>query len=127
MGNDELKPVERTDTSAGFSEVFPRGQFPPDSQAIYAQEKRGQASLVNSDTLPAKISAKTKAKLEERGVKFLGPVSDDPLFQYVRLPEGWRKVPTDHDMWSELRDERCKVRGSIFYKAAAYDRRAFIS
>lgn len=42
----------------------------------------------------------------------------------VELPDGWKKVGTNHDMHSDLVDETGKVRASIFYKAAFYDRRA---
>ena len=68
----------------------------------------GQRSLVASDTLPRDIQDSYdarrggKAALEASGVVFEGPVPDDRLFQFVRLPEGWHKVGTDHSMWSNL-------------------------
>ncbi len=91
---------------------------------ITDQEARGQQSLVNSDTLPSEISGDGKEILEVAGVKFLGPVEDDNLFQYVELPSGWKKIPTDHDMWSNLVDDRGCIRAAIFYKGAFYDRKA---
>ncbi len=94
---------------------------------ILAQEAQGQQSFVNSETLPNEMSPATKTALEEAGVKFLEPVKNDELFQYVELPEGWKKVPTDHSMWSDLVDETGRRRATIFYKAAFYDRRASIS
>jgi hypothetical protein len=93
------------------------------SRAIMDQEKTGQESFVESTTLPTVISG--KEILEAAGVKFLGLVEDDALFQYVQLPAGWKKVATDHSMWSTLVDEKGRERASIFYKAASYDRRAF--
>jgi hypothetical protein len=42
------------------------------------------------------------------------------------LPDGWQKRATDHDMWSELVDADGVVVASMFYKAAFYDRRAFL-
>jgi hypothetical protein len=93
---------------------------------ILAQEAQGQRSFVNSDTLPTDISKEDKATLAAAGVKFLGPVDGDDLFQYVELPQGWKKVTTDHSMWSNLVDADGKVRANIFYKAAFYDRRAFL-
>lgn len=92
------------------------------SSAIYAQEAAGQKSFVGSTTLPTEVQR--KELLEAAGVKFLGPVEGDNLFQYVELPEGWQKQPTDHSMWSKLVDEQGRERASIFYKAAFYDRRA---
>lgn len=94
---------------------------------ICDQEAAGQQELVNSDTLPSEIDAKSKEILEQAGVKFGEPVENDPLFTYVELPAGWKKIPTDHSMWSQLVDETGKVRANIFYKAAFYDRRANIS
>ena len=51
---------------------------------------------------------------------------DDPLFVDAQLPDGWRVEATDHSMWSNLLDDQGMVRGSIFYKAAFYDRDAFM-
>jgi len=98
---------------------------------ILAQESAGQRLFVGSDTLPTDIDRYSdydaKAILEAAGVKFLGPVEGDPLFQYVELPEDWQKVPTDHSMWSKLVDNKGRERASIFYKAAFYDRGAHMS
>lgn len=96
--------------------------------AIVAQEARGQTSFVGSDTLPLKMRRDNdKEILEAAGVKFLSPVENDKLFQYVELPAGWKKFPTDHSMWSNLVDDKGRVRATIFYKAAFYDRNAFMS
>ncbi len=96
------------------------------SDAILSQESDGQKSFVTSETLPTNMYGDTKAVLEAAGVKFLGIVEDDPLFQYVELPNGWKKVATDHSMWSNLVDNKGRKRASIFYKAAFYDRSAHI-
>lgn len=97
------------------------------SGGIEAQEAQGQRELAASDTLPSNITTDNgKAILESYGVKFLGAVDGDPLFQFVELPAGWRKRPTGHSMWSELVDHNGKSRASIFYKAAFYDRDAFV-
>ncbi|WKZ25453.1 MAG: hypothetical protein QY322_03650 [bacterium] len=71
-------------------------------RAIMDQELAGQQSFVSSTTLPTDLRG--KEILEAAGVKFLGVVDDDDIFQYVELPEGWKKVPTDHSMWSNLVD-----------------------
>ena len=92
--------------------------------SIVAQEAAGQKSFVNSDTLPVEIGGNGKEVLEAAGVKFLGAVENDDLFQYVELPADWKKVPTEDDRWSSLVDETGKIRADIFYKAASYDRKA---
>jgi len=93
-------------------------------EAIYAQERAGQSSFVNSDTLPQKMSDDTRQALETAGVVFGDPVPGDDLFVYVELPEGWTRRGTSHDIHSDLLDEKGRKRASIFYKAAFYDRRA---
>jgi hypothetical protein len=97
------------------------------SEAIKHQEVCGQRSFVNSDTLPARIEEADRKALEQVGFHFLGPVENDPLFQYVEMPPGWKKQRTDHSMWSDLLDDKGRKRGSIFYKAAFYDRDAFMN
>ena len=101
--------------------------FGGNPRAIEAQEARGQKELVESEVLPAECQPKLKAELEAAGVRFLEVVPDDKMFQKVELPAGWRKKSTDHDMWSNLVDGTGKVRAMIFYKAAFYDRSAFMS
>ena len=100
-------------------------------RGIEAQEAQGQQSFVGSDTLPKEIRSygnyDAKAILKKFGVKFLGPVPGDSLFQYVELPSGWQKVSTDHPMWSMLVDDQGRPRAQIFYKAAFYDRDANMS
>lgn len=89
---------------------------------IEAQEAQGQRDLVDSgNRIPKQGSLEVAAAL---GLK-LGENADD-LFVYVELPKGWRIQPTDHSMWSELVDAEGKKRAAIFYKAAFYDRHAFI-
>lgn len=100
-------------------------------RAIEVQEAAGQKQLVESDVLPTKMGwnndGTTKAALESYGIKFLGVVDGDPLFQNVVLPPGWKKVATDHSMHSSLVDDKGRERAGIFYKAAFYDRKASLS
>lgn len=93
--------------------------------AIENQEKRGQTDFVNSTTLPKEFNTGTRSDLERRGVKFHEDYDD--LFVNVELPPGWKKEPTEHSMWSNLLDEKGNVVATIFYKAAFYDRSAFIN
>lgn len=97
------------------------------SKGIEFQEADGQRSFVSSETLPTDMGGDTKAVLEAAGAKFLDVIEDDPIFQYVELPEGWKKVATGHSMWSDLVDNKGRKRAGIFYKAAFYDRSAHIS
>ena len=92
---------------------------------IEAQEARGQQDFVASDTLPIKCNSCTREQLEAIGIEFGEPVDD--LFVAVRLPDGWKKIPSDHSMWSNLVDDQGRTRAHIFYKAAFYDRNAHIS
>ncbi|MEU6614458.1 hypothetical protein [Streptomyces parvus] len=92
---------------------------------IGAQEKAGQQQLVHSDRLPTDIQGDRQA-FEALGFTFGDPDPSDPLFAPATLPDGWTRQAADHDMWSYLLDEHGRRRASIFYKAAFYDRSAFI-
>lgn len=89
---------------------------------IEAQEARGQIQFVASETLPKDCP---KDDLELLGIKFGLP--HDDLFFEVQLPDGWKKQATDHSMWSDLLDDKDRIRGNIFYKAAFYDRNAHMN
>jgi len=92
---------------------------------IESQERRGQDAFAHSDTLPIKFNSGARAELEQFGVKFGEPVDD--LFCWVELPAGWKRGTTDHRLWSYLLDDKGRQRASIFYKAAFYDKDAFIN
>lgn len=87
--------------------------------SIERQESAGQAELCRTEVLPKECP---RAELEKFGVVF-GDDHDD-LFVNVTLPAGWKKRATDHSMHSDLVDDKGRKRGSIFYKAAFYDRKA---
>jgi len=102
--------------------------FPVDpSKSITDQESRGQNSLVNSDQLPIKFNHHPNGErvLEALGFVWGDKAVGDELFRDVTMPKGWKKVATDHDMWSDVVDDQGRKRLSIFYKAAFYDRDAF--
>lgn len=92
---------------------------------INRSEKRGQTALVNSEVLPQRCNVGSREELEQMGIVF-GDNADD-LFVYITLPEGWKKEATNHSMWSKLFDDQARERASIFYKAAFYDRDAFMT
>ena len=93
--------------------------------SIEASEARGQHELVASTQLPCRVIG-DKSQLEAAGVVFGEPTPNDPLFCEAKLPAGWKKEATDHSMWSKLVDDKGRTRASIFYKAAFYDRDAFL-
>jgi hypothetical protein len=109
--------------------AFDRGDF---ANAVIAampggieqQEAAGQRAFVKSETLPKDCDAETRKTLESAGVIFGDPVDD--LFVRVMLPTGWHKEATNHAMHNKLLDEKSRVRATIFYKAAFYDRSANI-
>lgn len=100
---------------------------------IEDQEKQGQEEFINSIRLPRKINfhaGKLNAteQYSKMGIEVLTTYSkENDLFLDVKLPEGWRKKPTDHSMWSDLFDDKGRKRALIFYKAAFYDRSSFIN
>ena len=95
------------------------------STFIEEQERNGQAEIVNSDVLPAKMG--DRAAYEAVGFTFGDPVKGDDLFVHATLPAGWRREGTDHAMHSSIIDSLGRKRVSVFYKAAFYDRRANMS
>lgn len=86
---------------------------------IEKQEAEGQKDFVTKETLPSECP---RNDLEKLGFVF-GEQADD-IFTYAQFPEGWKKIVTDHSMWSDLIDAMGRKRGSIFYKAAFYDKSA---
>ncbi len=126
------------------------------SEAIELQEKRGQRDVVRHQRLPKKVNNHTisneiffkgvsndmsyedrkvivdqnlieytREQYERMGIRIID--EHDDLFWNVSLPEGWEVKATDHIMWNELRDKKGRKRASFFYKAAFYDRDAFIN
>jgi len=93
------------------------------NRAIEAQEAHGQSDFVNSTQLPVRGS--DDEAFAKMGIIFAVAVEGE-LFRHADLPAGWSKKPTDHSMWSHLVDNNGNVRASIFYKAAFYDRDAFM-
>lgn len=88
-------------------------------------EKEGQKELIRRTMLPKKMHPE-KEVWEELGFSF-EEIADDDLMYQGTLPDGWNIQGTEHHMWTELLDKDQNVRGTIFYKASAYDRKAFMS
>ena len=111
---------------------------------VVAQERQGQAEMVNSTVLPSKGTENihdlywsdnqriqealtNREKFEALGFVFGELVEGDDMFIRVTLPEGWSRKGSEHQMWSYVHDERGLPRVSVFYKAAFYDRSAHCS
>lgn len=92
---------------------------------VEEMEAAGQRQLVNSDRLPTETSG-TDDAFEAVGFVFGTPDRNDPMFRPATLPEGWRREGSEHAMWSYLVDQYGRRRVAIFYKAAFYDRSAFM-
>ena len=138
--DEVLFPMEKTMTEKNLRSPKNTSQISPEdiffffveatqlgTPALLNQAAQEQRSLVNSDTLPTEMHGNAKETLEFAGVKFLDVVEGDDLFQYVELPQGWKKVATDDSKESKLVDEQGRKRAAIFYKAAFYDRYADLS
>jgi len=100
--------------------------------AIENQEARGQQELVNSSQLPRKNNTYArKGDIQDiyksMGIKVVTESNGDDLFFDVELPKNWKLESTDHSMWNNLLDDKGRTRATIFYKAAFYDRDAFIN
>lgn len=101
------------------------------SQAIENQERCGQQSVVENQLLPKRINdvscsnITAKEQYAKMGIVILE--EDDDLFYNVQLPNGWQIEATDHSMWNKLVDDKGRNRAKFFYKAAFYDRDAFIN
>ena len=92
---------------------------------IEAAESQGQSELVRSVQLPTQVRG-AKQKLIDAGVVFGEQCEGDELFCKATLPPGWKKEKTDHSLWSKLVAADGVERALIFYKAAFYDRDAFM-
>ena len=108
----------------------PEWLFGRNPNAIEQQEAEGQKQLVASSQLPVKVNSPrgivAAEKYAELGIDVVGNSKNDNLFLDVILPEGWELKATGHSMWNQLIDKEGREVATIFYKAAFYDREAFI-
>ncbi|MFD9950540.1 hypothetical protein ACFWYW_57570 [Nonomuraea sp. NPDC059023] len=95
--------------------------------AIERMEMQGQREFVNSSVLPSRLNHGSEDELTTLGFTFGDKVDGDPLFRHATLPPGWKREGSEHAMWSHIVDELGRKRVSVFYKAAVYDRDAFLN
>jgi hypothetical protein len=93
---------------------------------VTGMESAGQRQLVHSDRLPTDIGSNTVEEFEALGFTLGDPDPQDPMFRPATLPDGWQREGSDHAMWSYILDPNGRRRVAIFYKAAFYDRSAFM-
>jgi hypothetical protein len=113
-------------TNTAKDERHPEWVMGGNPNAIVAQEKRGQDQLVNSTQLPTDMRDDSQKILEAAGVVFGELTPGDELFREATLPAGWKKEATKDPMHIKLLDANGHLRATIFYKAAFYDRVAFL-
>lgn len=95
---------------------------------IMETERAGQSQLVHSDRLPTEVQSDGgDAPFLALGFTFGEADKGDTLFRPATLPAGWKREGSDHAMWSYIADQHGRHRVAIFYKAAFYDRSAFMS
>lgn len=98
---------------------------------IEAQEKAGQSDLtMKFDRLPKDYlywqgDGTWREAMERLGFEFGDDVDD--IFVSITPPSGWTLRASDHSMYSYIHDDQGRKRGSVFYKAAFYDRKANFS
>lgn len=119
-----MKSITNTEQE-GFNHDWLFGQHPT---GIEIQESIGQRELLQSSQLPVRMGQDgiAKEKYKSLGIEVIGLSKGDDLFFDVVLPTGWVKDGTGHSMWSNLKNEKGEIIAEIFYKAAFYDRDAFI-
>lgn len=96
-----------------------------ETNVIEHMEAEGQQRAIRN-IMMAKEMRPSREEWEQLGFVFTDIPGDDVLCSAV-LPEGWSIKATDHSMWNEIIDENGMKRGSMFYKAAFYDRSAHMS
>ena len=118
---EKLKELRANLTEAKAYEAMARA-FSGENQVIEHMEEEGQYEAI-TNVLMARKMEPPREEWEKLGFSFKDLESDNVLCQ-AELPEGWILAPTDHSMWNRIYDDKDRVRGSMFYKAAFYDRSA---
>jgi hypothetical protein len=125
---------KRQITNTSREEIHPEWLFGRNPNAIEEQEKRGQQELCEASELPKKINRESGRRFEDarefyESMNFkVEEKEGDDLFYRVSFPDGWKIKPlNNHPMWNQLVNPKGEMIAQIFYKAAFYDRDAFIN
>lgn len=102
---------------------------------VEAAEKIGQESIRRQarhskgrtiELLP-RLEGAALAEFTAQGFELdLSEQGANDLLAPMYLPDGWQRVPTDHDLYSHLVDEQGRNRVLIMVKTVAYDRDAWM-
>lgn len=115
--------TSKTDPLLIFADAMGSGGI---GGSIERMEAQGQREFVNSAVIPSRCNSGSDDDLTALGFKLGDQVEGDRLFRHAELPEGWKRQGSEHAMWSHIVDELGRKRISVFYKAAFYDRDAFL-
>lgn len=128
------KPALITNTAGQHPGIvlpgFPIG-LADNGRSILAQEARGTREVASASGTRLPVEGTSTLEDQDRchavGIR-LGPkVPGDPIFREAQLPEGWTTQPSREDSrTTNIVDANGHVRGYIWYKAASYDRRAYL-
>lgn len=93
-----------------------------ETNVIEHMEAEGQQEVVINKRMAREMSP-SREEWEKLGFEFT-EIPGDCVLCNAKLPEGWSIKSTDHSMWNDIIDANGMKRGSMFYKAAFYDRSA---
>ncbi len=86
------------------------------------EERRNALNSV----MMAKRMKPSKEEWEQLGFTFTD-IPDDDILCRATLPKGWTLEETDHCLWTDIKDENGRIRGSMYYNSLPYDRSARMS
>jgi len=92
-----------------------RGEM--NSQELIDQREQEGQKMVNSEIMLSREMNPSKEVWEKLGFVFYEIPGNKVLYK-AELPKGWKLVPNEHPMWSNLIDEFGNLRGQMFYKSS---------
>lgn len=90
---------------------------------IEAQERMGQKDVCRKTMIPKEMIPNRRA-YEDMGIHIRNDAND--IFFSADYPKDWTIKPTNNPYYSLIIDNTGKERAQIFYKAAFYDKSAYI-
>ena len=97
-----------------FKKALIEGKKP--QELIDEKESEGQKK-VNTEIMLSRDMQPAKEVWEKLGFVFYEIPGNNVLYK-AELPKGWKLVPNEHPMWTDLIDEQGNLRGQMFYKAS---------
>jgi len=90
----------------------------------------GQRAGVNNSILPTGSGERKKRNekiLKTVGIKLLGVVESNLIFQRVLLPMGWQRIAHGHGSYSCIIDEKSRKRVEIVYLDTEHNQKVYMS